>query len=221
MIDLFKSITFGLLLLLPIANPIFTMILYLGLSKGISAKEHASIAKKTALNTFIIMIIVFYIGGLIINIIGVSIPGLRISGGLIILLLGFRMLLPPTESKKDITSVDSDDRDISLIPLAMPGTVGPGTMAVIISYASTLKNGMMFSTLSVNITPLLVFLIFALLVWGAIRSSSTIIKCLGNHGLKALSQILGFVLISMGVQFIINGIHQVLVMWMAVSAHTT
>lgn len=213
MLDLLKSIIYGLLLLLPISNPVFTMILYLGLSERISDKEHLVIARKTARNTFITMAVVYYTGSILISGLGISMPGLRISGGLIILFMGFRMLFPPAKSEQTMNPHGSDDIDISLVPLAMPGTVGPGTMAVIISYASSLKNGMMFSSLSISVAPILVFVIVSLLIWVGVQSSNAIIKKLGPHGVQAISKILGFVLISMGVQFVINGIYKVLLIW--------
>lgn len=76
------------------------------------------------------------------NTFGISIPGLRIAGGLIVAFIGFRMLFPQPArpALPEASSVAGGtpmDARIAFVPLAMPSTAGPGTIAMIISSAST------------------------------------------------------------------------------------
>lgn len=211
--ELINGIGFGLLLILPLANPFFSVVLFISLTKNMSKEDRKIVAGKSSIYILLIMLVVYYSGQLIMHSFGISIPGLRISGGFIVALFGFRMLFPDTKK----VSINDEDKpastDIAFIPLAMPGTAGPGTMAIIISYASTLRHDMMFSDLSVALAPPLVFILTSLLIWICLRGSGKIMNVLGRGGINAISQLMGFILISMGVQFIINGSHEVLQSW--------
>jgi multiple antibiotic resistance protein len=211
--ELINGIGFGLLLILPLANPFFSVVLFLSLTKNMSKEERNVIAGKSSFYILLIMLVVYYSGQIIMHSFGISIPGLRISGGFIVALFGFKMLFPTVKNDVQNERNRPEDSDIAFIPLAMPGTAGPGTMAVIISYASTLRHDMMFSGVSIALAPPLVFMITSLLIWICLRGAGTIVNVLGQRGISAISQLMGFILISMGVQFIINGGYEVLSSW--------
>jgi len=94
MIELLQAIGLGLVVLLPLANPLTTIALFLGLAGNMNKQQRDRIAYMTALNVFIIMMVAYYAGQVVMNTFGISIPGLRIAGGLIVAFIGFRMLFP-------------------------------------------------------------------------------------------------------------------------------
>ncbi|PLK58977.1 stress protection protein MarC [Candidatus Palibaumannia cicadellinicola] len=212
MLELFKAIGLGLMALLPLANPLTTLALFLSLSKNMTTEERNQQSLLTSFYVFVIMIVVFYAGTLVMKTFGISLQGLRIAGGLIVSFIGFRMLFP-----EQTNEIESQTRDkltkvnIAFVPLAMPSTTGPGTIAMIISWVSTIKEGIYFSPWVTNMAPILVFLTVSLIVWGVLRSSGAIMRFIGANGIKAISQLMGFLLVCMGVQFIINGMLEVLV----------
>lgn len=120
-----------------------------------------------------IMIITFYAGQAIMDAFGISLPGLRIAGGMIVMFIGFRMLFPSGgDSKLDSSDPESNPNDIAFIPLAMPSTVGLGTIAMIISSVSTIQaNNQGFSMLALKIAPILTFLIISIIIFIGLRSS--------------------------------------------------
>lgn len=81
MLDFFKAIGFGLALLLPLANPLITVAVFLGLSANMDKAERNQQSKMAAVYVFLIMIVAYYGGHLVMNTFGISIPGLRIAGG--------------------------------------------------------------------------------------------------------------------------------------------
>ncbi len=216
LIELIKLTGLGLIIILPLANPITTVALLLGLSQGMTTKQINREARMAAIYVFIIMMVAFFGGQLVMNTFGISIPGLRIAGGLIVALIGFKMLFPVKELVHDITKTTNDDlqnqnkESIAFIPLAMPSTAGPGTIALIISTASTIRDNTEYSALLLKIAPVLTFFIVSLILWGCLRSANAIMKLLGKGGVEALSRLMGFLLICMGVQFIINGILEII-----------
>jgi multiple antibiotic resistance protein len=220
MLELFKAIGLGLVVLLPLANPLTTVALFLGLAGDMNFQERNRQAMQASIYVFLIMMVAWYAGNAVLHTFGISIPGLRMAGGLIVAFIGFRMLFPAkpvghsveARHKKDeidATDTQSESVNIAFVPLAMPSTAGPGTIAMIISSASTVKSGVDFPNWVVNVAPVLTFLSVAVILWISLRSSGAIMKLVGKGGIEAISRLMGFLLVCMGVQFLINGVLEV------------
>lgn len=217
MLELMKAISLGLVVLLPLANPLTTVALFLGLAGDMNYQERNRQAAQASLYVFLIMAIAYYAGNVVMDTFGISIPGLRIAGGLIVAFLGFRMLFPQQQIEHSVEAEHKKDElnehkavNIAFVPLAMPSTAGPGTIAMIISSASTIHNGSTFSPWVVTAAPPLVFAAVSLILWGCLRSSGAIMRLVGKGGIEAISRLMGFLLVCMGVQFMINGILEVI-----------
>lgn len=216
MIELFKAIGLGLVVILPLANPLTTVALFLGLAGNMNREERNRQSLMATVYVFAIMMVAFYAGQVVMNTFGISIPGLRVAGGLIVAFIGFRMLFPQ-QKMEDQPEVESKSEElnkhptanIAFVPLAMPSTAGPGTIAMIISSASTIKHGADFPDWVLMVAPVLVFLSVSVILWGCLRSSGAIMKLVGKGGIEAISRLMGFLLVCMGVQFIINGILEI------------
>lgn len=80
MMDLFKAIGLGLVVLLPLANPLTTVALFLGLAGNMNSAERNRQSYMASVYVFAIMMVAYYAGQLVMNTFGISIPGLRIAG---------------------------------------------------------------------------------------------------------------------------------------------
>lgn len=89
MLDLFKAIGLGLVVLLPLANPLTTVALFLGLAGNMNSAERNRQSLMASVYVFAIMMVAYYAGQLVMDTFGISIPGLRIAGGLIVAFIGF------------------------------------------------------------------------------------------------------------------------------------
>jgi len=191
--------------LMPIVNPISAVGLVVSITAGQTEAERTEQVKRACVYMFFILTTFLVAGGLIMNFFGISIPGLRIAGGLIVSYLGFRMLFPDHPSISTQERVEAIEKeDISFTPLAMPSLSGPGSIAVVIGVSSTIQQSghIVFSYLFVAIG----IAITALISYGVLKAASRLDRVLGATGMNAMSRIMGFLLICMGVQFIINGI---------------
>ena len=216
MLELFVAVGIGLAMILPLANPLTTVALLMGLSRGMTEAERDRQALKASIYSFAIMVVAFYVGQMVMNLFGVSITGLRIAGGLIVAFIGFRMLFP--EQKLDETPEverrgeelrQRRTEDIAFIPLAMPTTAGPGTIALIISTAAAVRNAPPFANWVMLVSPPLTFFLACAILLLCLRSSGFIMRKLGNSGVEAFSRLMGFLLVCIGVQFVINGVYEV------------
>lgn len=214
MSEYFHHVLIGLLAVLPVGNPLTSVSLLLGLGGSLPPAERNRQIFKASLYVALIMLVSFYGGSLVMQVFGISIPGLRIAGGLIVAYIGFTMLFPATtpdetEVQHDLLSdeekITPHFRDLSFVPLALPGTAGPGTIALVVSSASTLQSTYGSIPLFIHLAAITVTLLTALIFWIALQSSGRIMKFLGESGIDAISRVVGFLLVAMGVQFVING----------------
>lgn len=204
--EVLQAVSLGLVLILPLANPLTTVVLFISLSGGFSDRERNLLALKTSFYVLCIMIVAFYAGQAVMDSFGISLPGLRMAGGMIVSYIGFRMLFPVTQLKT-LPDDDNSQNDFAFVPLAMPSTAGPGTIAMIISSVSTIKaNTLGFSPLTLMVAPPITFLTVSIIIWICLRGSGGVIRILGKSGIDAISRLMGFLLICMGTQFIINGV---------------
>ena len=215
--ELFHAIVLGLVVLLPLANPLTTVALFLGLSGNMNSAERNRQSMMASIYVFAIMMVAYYAGQVVMNTFGISIPGLRIAGGLIVAFIGFRMLFPQQKAHESLEAQSKSEElkeeptaNIAFVPLAMPSTAGPGTIAMIISSASTVKHGVNFPEWVVLVAPPLIFALVGLILWGCLRSSGAIMRLVGKGGIEAISRLMGFLLVCMGVQFIINGVLEII-----------
>ncbi len=217
MFELIQAVGLGLVVLLPLANPLTTVALFLGLSGKMNTEERNRQSWQASVNVFIIMMVAWYAGQVVMSTFGISIPGLRIAGGLIVAFIGFRMLFPqqrphetPEAKSKSEELNHEPGASIAFVPLAMPSTAGPGTIAMIISTASTVQHSVEFPHWVVLVAPPLTFFVVSLILWGCLRSSGAVMRFVGKGGIDAISRIMGFLLVCMGVQFVINGVLEII-----------
>tara|TARA_B110000914_G_scaffold27562_1_gene20503 strand:- start:431 stop:1057 length:627 start_codon:yes stop_codon:yes gene_type:complete len=191
--------------LFSVMNPFGTVPVFVGLTEDRSSLERNKIAFWTSLNVLIILLISFFAGKYILLFFGITLNSLKIAGGLIIALSGFALLTGDFNKhkgmKKEKVKTDIETRsDISLTPLAMPMIAGPGTMSLLITYnqASEGLNSMLIISGAIVLSTICIYLI--------LKSSFYIVKILGASGINALSRIIGFIVIAIGVEFIISAV---------------
>ena len=155
------------------------------------------------MNVLLILLISFFLGKYILLFFGISLNSLKIAGGLIIALSGFSLLSGEFNKhkgmKKERVKEDIKTRtDISLTPLAIPMIAGPGTISLLITY-----NQEYIGIGNIAII-LLAILVASICIYLVLKSSFYIVKTLGASGINALSRIIGFIVIAIGVEFIIS-----------------
>ncbi|HEU4654962.1 MAG TPA: MarC family NAAT transporter [Steroidobacteraceae bacterium] len=201
----FKTILSTVGALLPIVNPLSTVGMVVSITADLSEAERADQIKRACIYMFFILTSFLVAGGLIMNFFGISIPGLRIAGGMIVSYLGFRMLFPETAPLSGQERAEAiQKRDVSFTPLAMPSLSGPGSIAVVIGVSSTVQQhphvvvSYVSMIIGIAITALISFIV--------LKAATRLHLVLGATGMNAVARIMGFLLICIGVQFVINGV---------------
>ena len=190
--------------LFSVLNPIGTVPIFVGLTQDYTKQDRSKVSFMTALNVFVILIISFFIGQYVLTFFGITISALRIAGGLIIASSGFSLLNGQFKKNKGINKEIEEDiqsrNDISLTPLAMPMLAGPGSISLLIAYHQE------HNTTSAIIYSCFAILTVAVLIFIILKSAHYLARILGSAGIVAISRIVGFLTIAIGIQYIISSI---------------
>lgn len=188
--------------LFSVINPLGTVPIFVGLTQDNTTKERSLIALFTAVYVLTILLLSFYLGKYILLFFGISLDALKIAGGLIIASSGFALLTGKFTEHKGIKKREKDDAfnrsEISLTPLAIPMLAGPGTISLLISYQQT------YSQFSKQLFIIAAIFSVCIVIYVILKSSHLIVKMMGASGINALSRIIGFIVIAIGVQYILG-----------------
>jgi multiple antibiotic resistance protein len=195
--------------LFSIMNPLGTVPVFVGLTEELSKKERSVTAFWTAIDVLVILILSFFAGQYILSFFGISLNALKIAGGLIITSSGFALLTGKFREHKGMkrkkVQEDIHTRDaISLTPLAIPMLAGPGTISLLITYNQefVLTSEILIIVGSIFLATLSIYII--------LKSAHFIVRFLGASGINALSRIIGFIVIAIGVEYIISSVVDIL-----------
>lgn len=191
--------------LFSVVNPLGAMPVVLALTANDSPAWREIQVRKAAIYLACILIVFFLIGTYILDFFGISIEGLRIAGGIIISKSGIDLLRSKSEYSKGraINKKVKEEallkNDISFSPLAMPMLSGPGSISLLISLALELT--VIWDYLLV----IAAVLMMALVTYLILRVSPRLVSFLGESGISAMSRMMGFIVLAIGIQFIANG----------------
>lgn len=191
--------------LFSVINPLGTVPIFVGLTQEESLSERNKTAFLTAINVIVILLISFFAGTYLLKFFGISLTALRIAGGMIIVTSGFALLTGNFSKHKGMKNKrvkkDLEVREkFSLTPLAIPMLAGPGSISLLISLQQEYQKGfdLTIVVIAIVLTGTTVFLI--------LRSAHYISKFLGGSGINAISRIIGFIVIAIGVEYITTAV---------------
>lgn len=194
--------------LFSVLNPIGTVPIFVGLTQGYTASERSKTSLVTSINVFIILMISFFVGQYVLSFFGITITALRIAGGIIIASSGFSLLNGNFSKNKGINKKVQKEvearQHIALTPLAMPMLAGPGSISLLIAYYQELSETSSEITSSEILFSCCAILAVATLIYIVLRSAHYLAKILGSSGIVAISRIIGFLTIAIGIQYIIS-----------------
>lgn len=203
--SVFLTIIIGLFSLI---NPLSALPVYIGLTEGYSEEHKLKTLKKTCIYIFIICMVAYYLGVYLLHFFGITIPALRVAGGLIIFRSGWQLLnlTHKKEFNGEQLKEESDKKeDISFSPLAMPLLAGPGSMSFLITlYSTRAKN--VNEAFWQDTAAISAIIIVGFAIYFIFKYAPRLMKYTGNAGMSSLSKVMGFIVIGIGVQMIITSI---------------
>ena len=134
--------------------------------------------------------------------------------GAAVLLLGIGAHLDPAARERQIRKACVYASGILIAflllgTLAMPSLSGPGSIATVISMSSTIRYGDQGMHIFIEHVGVIIGIgVAALACYFVLRAAEQLAHKLGSAGIGAIARIMGFLMICIGVQFVINGVRE-------------
>ena len=177
--------------LVAIVNPISSAVLFAAMAGRFSGEIQRRMANQSASAILVILLVCAWVGRFLLQILGISVPMLQSAGGLILLLYGIRMVtveelkLTP-EEQESVGAVREDHwKTLAVVPLAIPGTVGAGTITTVVIQATTFESPIDLAIITGICAGT------ALVMWVAFRSAGPIARRLGPIGMNIVTRVMG------------------------------
>jgi multiple antibiotic resistance protein len=200
---------FVALALFPIVNPLGMAPIFLSYTDGIDAGTRARLARRVAYNSFMLATAALLIGSHVLKFFALSLPAVQIGGGLVVAATGWRLLNRGEEPSGERAPAASAEAVMAgaFYPLTMPLTVGPGSIAIMLTIGSSAPNALSNSReLLLEAAGGLVGV--ASVSWAiylSYRYADRVLRRLGPSGINVLLRLSAFVLLCLGVQILLNG----------------
>jgi len=204
---LISEFLFGFGALFAIINPYGLAFVFLDKTMGLSETERARVALRVAVYAFGVLLVSLFMGSQILNFFGISIPALRIAGGLVVAVSGWSMLHAPPlphDTRATSTANLATIEKMAFFPLTIPLTTGPGTIATAIAIGAD-RPGDLDKLFTSTVAWYVVALAVAATIYHAYRRSSSMARLFGEEGTSVVTRLSAFLLLCIGVQIIITG----------------
>ena len=208
-----KSFLFVFAALLPILNPAATAPLFLGLTEGASDATRTVLARRIARNQVLLMVGAMLIGSYVLDLFGISLPIVRVGGGLILAANAWR-LLHTNQATNDGRKVLAESftpenaRNQAFYPLTFPISCGPASIAAAITVGVSLHDARPLRSLANAGGGVLALCVIGVVTYVVFRYAVQLLRPLGEAGMVVFLRLTAFILLCLGVQIIWEGIRE-------------
>lgn len=212
MFQIAKSILLVVSTLFPIVDPIGGSPIFLSLTRDYSPQTRRLLARRIAIDSFILLVVSFTIGSHVLSFFGISLPVVQVGGGLIVISAGWAMLNQKDENKRSAMgrSVNSADalKD-AFYPLTLPLTVGPGSISVAITLGANEPHQLRASLVAI-LAAAIGSVFIAVTIYLCYGFADRLGAMIGPTSMNVVLKLSAFLLVCIGVQIFWNGASQLL-----------
>lgn len=180
-----------------IMTPFFVLSVFLTITNEATLNEKRKLAVKVTFSVIVISLVLLFFGQHIFKIFGITLDAFKIGAGALLFLTAVGLIYGNKDGQK---LTDTNLSDLAVVPLALPITIGPGTIRVL------LVMGAEFSSFSKLVLGSLALLCAIILIGTMLYLSSLIEKFIGKNGLLIISKITGLFLAALSAQIMFDGI---------------
>ena len=206
-----KSLLFALAAVLPILNPPASAPVFVNLTRGLDRDTRAMLARRIGRHVVMLLAGAMLVGSYVLDFFGISLPIVRVAGGLVVASMAWRMLNAqqaaegdPDQMAQSVTA--SNVRIRAFYPLTFPLTCGPGSIAVAITVGASLHTPKVAESLVTFAGGMLGMVLIGVLVALTYRYATRMLRPLGEMGQIVFMRLMAFILLSIGVQIVWDGV---------------
>lgn len=205
-----KSLLFSLATVLPILNPPGASPMFLSLTEGATDAMRASLAARVARNIFIMLMVAMLVGSLVLDFFGISLPIVRVGGGLLVISAAWRLLSADDSSNNASAKIAEAftpevGRRKAFYPLTFPISCGPGSLAAAITVGVSLHDASMALSGARLIGAMFGIGLLSFIAFLCFRFAVQVLRPLGETGTIVMLRMSAFILLCLGVQIVWDG----------------
>lgn len=203
----------------PIVNPAGSALIFLELTRHAAHKQREELARRIAFYSFLVLVISLFIGSYVLEFFGISIPALRVAGGIVVAAAGWKFLQEhESEEIEEGARGDTPSHEnllgMAFYPFTLPITTGPGTISVMIALGTSHTSRDPFARrIEFDIAALIASAAIAVLVYLCFAHADRVRRVLGNSGTTIALRLSAFILFCIGVQILWSGLAEFLAPW--------
>lgn len=187
-----------------LVDPFAALPTFLAVTAGANKHRRRSIARKASLTAFVLLTAFALAGQLIFRVFGITLPAFEIAGGIILLLIGLDMLnarRSPTQETGPEAEAAAAKEDAGIVPLGIPMLAGPGSITSVMVLVGQAQG--QWTLIAAILGAISITAFTSYLVLG---NSDRVASALGETGIRILIRIMGLLLVSLAVQYFVNGL---------------
>jgi multiple antibiotic resistance protein len=207
----------GLLLgfpaLVSITDPFGNSVVFSQMTADRTHAERMVMARRVALYALIILLVSLWAGSYVLNFFGITLPALKVGGGLVVAATGWRMLYASDAAEDDAPAAAEAQGDMTFFPITMPLVVGPGAISVAIALGATRTAGRFDGAFLAGVS--LAAVADVVLVALLFSYADSLSRLLGRAGSRVVKRIVSLFLLTIGVQIMAVGLQDMLLAFLA------
>lgn len=188
------------LALFPIVDPFGGIPIFFSMTSAWTSQDRRRTALKTGVWVFVILVTFLFFGRFVLHFFGISLPVLKIAGGLIVANTAWGMVTSHARITPAETEEAHDKEDISLAPLAMPLMSGPGAIGIVMGLAANVESSAAYLGMVIGIAAIALSVTLFFLMGGPL------VRRLGPSAVGAINKIFGFLILAIAVQLVWDGV---------------
>ncbi len=198
---------FVVLALFPIVNPPGMAPIFLNYTESLDDAVVGRLARRVAINAFILTAASLIVGPLALKFFGLSLSAVRVAGGLVLAIAGWRLLSQGQEDSKHRAPPASEEEVLggAFYPLTLPLTIGPGSIAIMVTVGSSLLAAPGGSLLLDGLGALAGLACISTVIYLCYSQGEHVLRKLGPTGVNVLLRLSAFILLCIGVQIALEG----------------
>lgn len=181
-----------------LCTPFFVLSVFFSITGELTLNEKRTLARRTATAVLMAAIVIYLFGGLLFQYLGITLNAFRIGAGLVLMLSGIELVRTTGVPKgRDV----GGDNDVSVVPLAIPVTLGPGTIGALLEMGA--KEGVNLST---RINDCLAIAVASAILFSVLFFADSLAKLLKGKGIVIVTKLTGMYLVALAAEIIFTGI---------------
>jgi multiple antibiotic resistance protein len=213
--SLISDILFGFTGLISIINPLGVAFVFYDRTAALTESERRQIARRVAVNAFVVLLVAFFVGAPVLRFFGISIEALRIGGGLAVAVAGWQMLNAPdmqaSGTRHNAAHLNAEAASSkAFFPLTVPLTTGPGAIATAIALTANRAQHKLPTFLLSAVSSVMISVLVMAVIYLIYSRAARLAHYLGVAGTRVALRVSSFLLLCIGVQIMLTGIQEFL-----------